>query len=126
MITARATLRRTAPSRHWIRCSRVRSMLLVAAIAGGQAANAQTAAGVGARSCDAFSRALGQDENVAIDSYVAWSQGFISGFNWANVRERNVQIDAAGIINWLGAFCAANPTHRIYSAIQELIQLETH
>lgn len=94
------------------------------AVSGGQPACAQTAAGSGARACSAFSTALAQDENAAIDSYVAWSQGFISGFNWSNARERNVHIDAAGIITWLGAFCTANPQHRIYNALQALIQLE--
>jgi len=90
----------------------------------GQCAFAQTAAGTGARSCSAFDAALAQDENTAIDSYVAWSQGFISGFNWSNVRELNVRIDAAGIITWLSAFCTANPESRIYNALQELIQIE--
>ena len=93
-------------------------------VGAGQPASAQTAAGTGTRPCSAFNAALAQDENAAIDAYVAWSQGFISGFNWANVRERNVHIDAAGIITWLGAFCMANQERGIYKAVQELIQLE--
>jgi len=94
------------------------------ALSARQPASAQSAAGTGARTCSTFNAALARDENAAIDAYVAWSQGFISGFNWSNVRERNVHIDAAGIITWLGAFCTANPQRRLYNAVQELIQLE--
>jgi hypothetical protein len=113
-------------SRNASRGAFLRRSLLAALLAfsGWQPTSAQTAAGTGTRPCSAFTAALAVDENAAIDSYVAWSQGFISGFNWSNVRERNVRIDATGIISWLGAFCTANPEHRIYNALQELIQLE--
>lgn len=85
---------------------------------------AQTAAGVGTRPCSAFHFALEKQSNEALDAYVSWSQGFISGFNWADVRQRDLRVDPAGIINWLGSFCAANPDLRIYDAIQQLIQIE--
>jgi len=114
------------PSLDVSRRTLLHASLLMALLApsGWQAASAQTAAGTGARPCSAFNAALALDENAAIDAYVAWSQGFISGFNWSNAHERNVRIDASGIITWLGAFCTANPQHRIYNALQELIQLE--
>ena len=84
---------------------------------------AQTMSGVGAHRCKAFSYAASKDSKVAIDAYVAWSQGFISAFNWANVRQQDVQIDAPGIIDYLAQYCSGNPETRIYTAVQELIRL---
>ena len=86
-----------------------------------QPATAQTMSGVGGRDCEAFNFALEQDSEVAIDSYVAWTQGFISAFNWTNPRQRDVRVDSGAIVLWLGQFCAANPSAGIYRAVQELI-----
>ena len=86
-------------------------------------AGAQTVSGVGARDCRAFSAALELDSELALDSYVAWSQGYISAFNWTNPRASNIRIDAAALLNWLGPWCAANPQHGVYTAVQELIRL---
>lgn len=86
-------------------------------------ASAQTVSGVGARDCHAFSAALELDSELALDSYVAWSQGYISAFNWTNPRASNIRIDAAALLNWLGPWCAANPQHGVYAAVQELIRL---
>lgn len=85
-------------------------------------ADGATASGVGARRCSAFGAALERDSAAALDAYVSWSQGFIAGFNWSNVRQRNVSIDAAAIINWLGQYCAARPTALVFDAVQELIR----
>lgn len=84
---------------------------------------AQTIAGVGGQECSAFTFALGRDSNVAIDAYVAWSQGFISAFNWSNVRQLDLQIDAPAIIHWLAEYCGANPTAPVYRAVQRLIEV---
>lgn len=88
-------------------------------------ATAQTVSGIGARECSAFTFALERDSDAALDSYVAWAQGFISAFNWANARRHDVRIDAAGIINALGTYCAANPGAGVYTALQELIRLNS-
>jgi len=96
--------------------------VLVLAHAPGSAA--QTAAGAGARPCSAFTLAAREDATVALDSYVAWAQGFISGFNWANARRLDIRVDAPGLLAWLGDYCAANPGHRLYTAVQALIEFE--
>lgn len=86
-------------------------------------ADAQSAVGVGGRNCPAFTFALESDSEAALDAYVSWSQGFISGFNWANPQHRNVHVDPPAIINWLGQYCAANPGSAVFSAVQELVHL---
>jgi hypothetical protein len=100
---------------------RVITSLMVATIA--NASPAQTISGIGARDCRALSFALDRESSEALDSYVAWSQGFISAFNWSNVRQRDVRIDASGLLHWLGQYCRANPDQSVYLAVQELIQL---
>lgn len=100
--------------------------ILLLAVAPPTPAAPPTASGIGARDCSAFSFALERDSEAALDAYVSWAQGFIAGFNWANVRQRNVEVDAAGLINWLGQYCGAHPASGVYAAIQELIRLEAH
>jgi hypothetical protein len=97
--------------------------LLLAACACPASANETIASGIGARDCVAFNAALEKDSELAIDAYVAWSQGFISAFNWANVKQLTVRIDAAGVLSWLGQYCAANPRARVFRAVQEIIRL---
>lgn len=95
--------------------------LMVATIA--NACPAQTISGAGARDCRAFAFALDKESSAALDSYVAWSQGFISAFNWSNVRQHDVRIDASALLHWLGQYCRANPDQSVYVAVQELIKL---
>jgi len=106
------------------RASRALSLaLLLVALARPASADEPIASGIGARDCSAFNAALEKDSELAIDAYVAWSQGFISAFNWANVKQLTVRIDAAGVLNWLGQYCAANPRTRVFQAVQEIIRL---
>ncbi|MGR8918291.1 MAG: hypothetical protein ACU85V_01640 [Gammaproteobacteria bacterium] len=83
--------------------------------------SAQTVSGSGARDCSAFNFAAERDATEALDSYVAWSQGYLSAFNWANARGRDVRVDAAALLAWLGRYCAANPRRPVYEAVQSLI-----
>ena len=99
------------------------TVLLLAAFTQPVSADATIASGIGARDCMAFNAALEKESELAIDAYVAWSQGFISAFNWANVKQLSVRIDAAGVLNWLGQYCAANPRVRVFQAVQEIIRL---
>ena len=99
------------------------TVLLLAAFAQPASADETIASGIGARDCTAFNAALEKESELAIDAYVAWSQGFISAFNWANVKQLSVRIDAAGVLNWLGQYCAANPRARVFQAVQEIIRL---
>lgn len=84
---------------------------------------AQTASGVGARKCSAFSVAVEKDSSEALNAYVSWAQGFISGYNWANNQRDDIRIDPAAMINALSQLCAANPTARIHTAVGKLIEL---
>ncbi|MEQ8661207.1 MAG: hypothetical protein RLW62_10350 [Gammaproteobacteria bacterium] len=105
-------------------CRRALLAAMIAAVgATATAADELLASGIGTRDCRAFNAALAEDSALAIDAYVAWSQGFISAFNWANVRQRNVRIDAAAVLNWLGQYCAANPRAHVYQAVQEIVRL---
>ena len=88
---------------------------------GAAAANAQTISGAGTRPCSAFNTAATQASSVALDGFVSWSQGFISAFNWANVRQQDMRIDPAALTAWLAEFCAADPSQPVYRGVQELI-----
>ncbi|MEQ8233125.1 MAG: hypothetical protein RLW61_16240 [Gammaproteobacteria bacterium] len=99
------------------------ALLLTTSLSTACGADDRLASGIGTRECRAFNAALEQDSDLAIDAYVAWSQGFISAFNWANVKQLGVRIDAAGVLNWLGQYCAANPRARVFQAVQEIVRL---
>ena len=98
-----------------------RLLLLVGLLLLQHVAPAQTVSGVGARRCEAFLVATGKNSDEALDAYVSWSQGFISGFNWSNVRQRDLRIDAAAILVSLGEYCSANPGGTVFEAVQFLI-----
>lgn len=85
--------------------------------------HSQSVFGVGTRDCSAFSFAIAQDSNqsLAIDSFLSWAQGFISGFNAGNSRAVDIAIDHGGLVHWLGAYCSTNPDIPFYQAIQETI-----
>lgn len=80
-----------------------------------------SAIGIGARDCSAFDTALAQESEAALDAYVAWAQGFVSGFNWANVRQLNVTLDAPSMLNAMADFCHRHPESKMFSAMQDLI-----
>jgi|GEM_PF-1672049 hypothetical protein len=97
--------------------------LCVIALFASEFCSAQTVSGSGARTCHAVHDALNNESEAALDSFVAWSQGFVSGFNWSNVRQQDVRIDSSALLHWLGQYCAANPRDSVYAAVQELIRL---
>ena len=84
---------------------------------------AQTVSGAGSKSCRGFLQAAEMESKTAIDSYISWSQGFVSGYNWANPGRQEVRLDHAGLAHWLLQYCAANPTDKFYQATQAAIQL---
>jgi hypothetical protein len=97
-----------------------RSVMLAAVLCTADTA-AQSISGVGARPCRAFNLALAKDSDAALDAFVSWAQGFISAFNWSNVREIDVGVDASGIIQWLADYCAKAPEVRVHTALEHLI-----
>ena len=83
-------------------------------------ATAQTISGVGARDCPAYLFALDKESDEAIDSYVAWAQGFVSATNVARAPRRDLRLDADSIVVWIGQFCAANPKAAVFDALRAL------
>ena len=68
----------------------INSAFLIAAAA---SASGQTMSGNGAKQCADFMQAVQLNSESAINGYISWAQGFISGFNWSNVQGRDVVID---------------------------------
>ena len=97
------------------------ALLVLTVVLSGQEAGAQTISGIGARDCRAFSAALEIESDQALDSYVAWTQGYISARN-ASKRGADVRLDPSSIIVWLGQFCAANPTARVFDGVTTLLE----
>ncbi|MGR8948360.1 MAG: hypothetical protein ACU84Q_09955 [Gammaproteobacteria bacterium] len=85
--------------------------------------HAQTVSGAGTKNCRAFLQAAEMESKEAIDSYLSWSQGFVSGYNWANPARREVRLDHAGLMHWLLQYCTANPNEKFYQAVQSAIGL---
>ena len=83
--------------------------------------SAQTVSGIGARPCETFIIAGEQASNDALDAIINWSQGFVSGFNWSNVRQADVRLDHAAIALALGDYCAHHPREPIYRGLQAII-----
>ena len=105
------------------RLKRLCTPLAAALLLGATSSAAQTVSGVGARDCSAWNFALDKESDVAIDAYVAWSQGFVSAFNWANAAGHAVRIDGPGIINFLAEYCQANPHAPVHEAVRELVRV---
>ena len=84
---------------------------------------AQTVSGAGTKSCRALLQAAEMESRQAIDSYISWSQGFVSAYNWANPNRRQVRLDHAGLLHWLLQYCTANPSEKFYQAVQAAILL---
>lgn len=97
------------------------SWILLDCFLGAATACAQTISGNGAKQCGDFMQAVRLKSDVAINGYVSWAQGFISGFNWSNVNGKDVVIDHAGLQYWLVSQCSARPELRFHQAVQQLI-----
>lgn len=95
--------------------------MLSAGIAGDS--DAQTISGAGTRDCRAFNVAVERESASAIDSYVSWAQGFISGVNAANNEGINVAIDHAGLFLWMARYCTTHRDAALYAALSELVGL---
>ncbi len=94
---------------------------LAAVLIASMASEAQTISGSGTRDCSALNFAIDQDSDVALDSYLSWVQGYISGFNATNHRNIDIAIDHAGLFHWLANYCRANPRTPLHQAVREMI-----
>ena len=87
-------------------------------------ADAQTISGSGTRDCRAFNLAVERESAAAIDSYVSWAQGFVSGVNAANRQGINISIDHAGLFHWMVRYCTTHHDAALYAALAELVGLQ--
>lgn len=85
------------------------------------AADAQTVSGIGARECSAFSRALEIESEAAVDAYLAWAQGYLSGVNASAAGKLDVRIDHAGLLHWLATLCGGHPDAYFYEAAAAVV-----
>lgn len=83
---------------------------------------AVTMSGIGARKCHDFLAAVDTGQKQAIDGYVSWAQGFISGFNWINEDERDLAVDPGSLTYWLVDYCGANRSDAYFEAVQAFVR----
>jgi hypothetical protein len=83
--------------------------------------SAQTVSGMGTRTCGALVEAAERESKEAIDGYLSWAQGFISGYNWANPGRQQVRLDHGGLLHWLLQYCTSNKGDKYYQAVQAAI-----
>ncbi len=79
---------------------------------------ATTAMGIGTRDCTAFLRAREIGSEQAIDSYVAWGLGYLTGRNAAMRGRRPVLVDGGGLAHWLSAWCKQNPAAPVFDGLE--------
>lgn len=121
-VTRSVTHSRTAPRTRRVRAFMAPLFCVVLLLAQGDL-RAQTISGSGTRDCRAFNAAIERDSTTAIDSYVSWAQGFVSGVNAANRQGINIAIDHAGLFHWMARYCATHSDAALYAALAELVGL---
>lgn len=82
---------------------------------------AQTMSGAGGKQCGDFMQAVELNSETAINGYISWAQGFVSGFNWSNVKGADVLIDHGSLSYWLIDYCGGHRDVSFYQAVQALI-----
>jgi len=83
---------------------------------------ATTVSGNGTKSCGDFVGYINTGDKTGADAFISWAQGFISAYNWANPKGRDVQIDPGSLTYALVDYCGANPSKHFYNAIKNLIE----
>jgi hypothetical protein len=83
-------------------------------------AGGQTISGNGAKQCGVYMQAVKLQSDVAINGFISWAQGYISGVNATNTDGRDVAIDPAGLNYWLTNYCGAHQNDSFFGAVQQL------
>jgi len=94
-------------------------VLLLLALVAPLPATAATAMGIGTRDCTAFLRASEIGSEQALDAYVAWGLGYLTGRNAGNSGGREVVVDGGSLVFWLGAWCAEHREAPIFEALED-------
>lgn len=85
------------------------------------AAPAAVVSGIGSRDCEAYMRAVEINSREAIDAYIAWGQGYLSGYDDARPGSLQVAVDGDGLNYWLIDYCSAHREHSVYEALKAFI-----
>lgn len=88
--------------------------------------SAQTISGIGAKECGVYMQAVKLKSDVAINGFVSWAQGYLSGFNATNPDGRDAAIDPAGLSYWLTNYCSVHQNEAFYLAVQQLSKELAH
>ena len=106
---------------HMKMMTRYLSLFALCAVAQVLPAAEVTATGVGAKTCADYMQAVRLKSDTAINGYISWAQGFITGYNWSNAQGQNVAVDVGGLGYWLTNRCGGHGDLPFYQAVQELI-----
>jgi hypothetical protein len=102
--------------------SRTIAPLLAIALCFSTPVGATTAMGIGTRDCTAFLRASEISSKEALDAYVAWGLGYLTGHNAYASRGREVVVDGGSLVYWLGDWCASHREAVIFDALEEFVR----
>ncbi len=95
-------------------------MLFCSAMICAPTAGAATISGAGGKRCGDYLQAINLKSEVAINGYISWAQGFLSGYNWLNRRGRDIAIDPGGLNYSLVNYCGTHKDTLFYKAVQQL------
>jgi len=93
-------------------------LLCLGVLTHGGPAQAASALGIGTRDCAAFLQASEMDSTQALDGYVSWSLGYLTGRNAAATHGRQVVVDGGSLVHWLTAWCGTRSGTPIFEAIE--------
>jgi hypothetical protein len=88
-------------------------------------APAAVVSGIGSRDCQSYMRALEINSREALDAYIAWGQGYLSGYDDARPGSLHVAVDGESLSYWLIDYCSAQPERSVYQALQAFIARQT-
>lgn len=81
-------------------------------------AQATSAMGIGTGDCSAFLRAAEAGTTQALDPYVSWGLGYLTGRNATVTHGRQVVIDGGSLAHWLTAWCGRHGESPIFEALE--------
>lgn len=97
------------------------ALAAVTATAGRVALAGTVVSGIGSRDCAAYMRAVEINSREAIDAYVAWGQGYLSGYDDAQPGALQVAVDGEALGYWLIDYCQGRPERSVFQALQDFL-----
>lgn len=93
------------------------ALLGLAALSLPAPATAAMVSGIGSRDCQAFMRSVEINSRAAIDAYIAWSQGYLSGYDRARPGTLGAAVDGESLSYWLIDACQGAPERSIVEVL---------